>query len=157
MDRVSYIIGKSVHSQRVERQKHNIFYALTGLCYKNVQYLEEIMKLWVNEVHIGPLQYTFVPRANRALNFFADSWNAHPLFSDKNQFSEQLWILWINIQKGELCTYKVSFILIPQVKCFHTVSIFTFNMRIYDYLKHFYSKHRSMWWHHKILVFRLAV
>ena len=44
VDRGSYIIDKSVHSQRVERLKHNAFYAITGLYYKNVQYLEEIMK-----------------------------------------------------------------------------------------------------------------
>ena len=61
----------------------------------------------------------FVPRANRALKFFADSWNAHPLSSEKNRSSEQLWILWMNSQKGELCTYEVSFILIPHMKCFH--------------------------------------
>ena len=64
------------------------------------------------------LQYTFVPHANRALNFFADSWNAHPLSSEKNRSSEQLWILWMNIQKVESCTYTVNFILIPQVKFF---------------------------------------
>ena len=63
------MIGKSVHSQRVEWLKHNVVYAITALYYKNVQYLEEIMKRWVNEVHIGALQYTFVPRANRALDF----------------------------------------------------------------------------------------
>ena len=116
-----YIIDNSVHSQRVERLKRNTFYAITGLYYKNVQYLEEIMKWWVNEVHMGVLQHTFVPRANCALNFFADSWNAHPLSSEKNRSSEQLWILWMNIQKVELCTYTVNFILIPQVKGFHTV------------------------------------
>ena len=97
----------------------NVFYAITWLYYKNVQYLEEIMKRWVSEVHICALRYTFVPWANCALKSLADSWNAHPLSSEKNRSSEQLWILWINIQKGELCTYKVSFILIPQVKCFH--------------------------------------
>ena len=63
----------------------------------------------------------FVPRANRALKFFADSWNAHPLSSEKNRSSEQLWILWMNNQKGELFAYEVSFILIPQVKCFHSL------------------------------------
>ena len=61
----------------------------------------------------------FVLHANRALKFSADSWNAHPLSSEKNRSSGQLWILWMNNQKGELCTYEVSFILIPQVKCFH--------------------------------------
>ena len=62
---------------------------------------------------------TFVPRANHALKFLKDSWNAHPLSIEKNRSSEQLWILWKNIQKGELCTYEVSFIVIPQVKRFH--------------------------------------
>ena len=77
------------------------------------------MKRRVNEVHIGALQYTFVSRANWALKFVADSWNSHPLSIQKNRSSEQLWILWMNSQKGELCTYGVIFILIPQVKCFH--------------------------------------
>ena len=58
----------------------------------------------------------FIPRENRALKFFADSWNGHPLSSEKNRSSEQLWVLWMNSQKGELCFYEVSFILIPQVK-----------------------------------------
>ena len=42
-DRGNYIIGKTVHSQRVERLKHDVVYAITGLYYQNVQYLEEIM------------------------------------------------------------------------------------------------------------------
>ena len=78
------------------------------------------MKRLVNEVNIWALQYTFIPHANRALKCFADSWNNHPLYSEKNRSSEQLWILWVNIQKGKLCTYIVNFIVIPQVKCFHT-------------------------------------
>ena len=63
----------------------------------------------------------FVQCANHALKFFADSWNAHPLSSEKNRSSEQLWIWWMNNQKGELFTYEVSFILIPQAKCFHSL------------------------------------
>ena len=42
--RGSSIIGKSVHSQKVERLKHNVFYAVTGYYYKIIEYLEEIMK-----------------------------------------------------------------------------------------------------------------
>ena len=72
--------------------------------------------------HLGIAVY-FVQCANHALKFFADSWKAHPLSSEKNRSSEQLWILWMNSQKGELCTYEVSFILIPQVKMF---SLFRF-------------------------------
>ena len=58
------------------------------------------MKQRVNEVHIWALQYTFVPRANLALNFFSDSRNAHQLSIEKNRSSEQLWMLWMNIQKA---------------------------------------------------------
>ena len=64
----------------------------------------------------------FVPRANRAFKFFADSWKkSHEvdlLSSEKIRSSEQFWILSMNNQKEELCTYEVSFILIPQVTCF---------------------------------------
>ena len=59
--RGSYIIGKRAHSQRVELLKYNVFYTITALYYKNVQYLEEIMKRWANEVHVWALQYTLPP------------------------------------------------------------------------------------------------
>ena len=63
----------------------------------------------------------FCPPHKSCTEIFADSWNVHPLSSEKNRSSEQLWILWRNIQKRELCTYEVIFILIPHVKRFHTV------------------------------------
>ena len=138
-DRASYIIGKSVHSQRVERLKHNVFYAVNWLYYKNIQYLNEITKWSVTEVHIWALQYTFAPRVNHALTLFEDSWNAHPLSKEKNRSPEQFWILQMNIQKGDLYAYELSSILIPQVKCFHTVFRFLVSTweRIYGYSKHF--------------------
>ena len=51
------------------------------------------MKQESTRFHIWAWQYTFVLRADRALKFFADSWNAHPLSSAKNRSSEQLRIL----------------------------------------------------------------
>ena len=78
------------------------------------------MKPLVDEINVWTLQYTFVPLRKSCTEIFADSWNVHPLSSEKNRSSEHLWILWTNIQKRKLCIYEVIFILIPQVKRFQT-------------------------------------
>ena len=147
------MIGKSVHSQRVEWLKHNVVYAITALYYKNVQYLEEIMKRWVNEVHIGALQYTFVPRANRALDFLqiAETPIHFPVRKTdlQNSFGSCGWIS----KRDNYALTKWVLFLFPRWNVF---TLFRFLVsiwgRIYDYSKHFYSKHRCMWWHNKILV-----
>ena len=57
-------------------------------------------KLWNNESQRGSylgIAVYFVPRANRALKIIADSWNNHLLSSEKSLFSEQLWMLWMNL------------------------------------------------------------
>ena len=60
-DRGGYIIGTSIHSQRVERLRRDVFSSVTRMYYKKCHYLEEIDKLWVSEVHIWALEYTLAP------------------------------------------------------------------------------------------------
>lgn len=60
-DRGGYIIGMSIHSQRVERLRRDVFSSATRMYYKKWHYLEETDKLWVSEVHIWALEYTFAP------------------------------------------------------------------------------------------------
>ena len=119
-DRGSYIIGKSIHSQRVERLKHKIFYADWTLLQKFSISGGNYETMRRRGSYLGIAVY-FCPPHKSCTEIFADSWNVHPLSSEKNRSSEQLWILWRNIQKRELCTYEVIFILIPHVKRFHTV------------------------------------
>ena len=45
-----------------------------------------------NEVHVFCLHYVFVPRLNRQLLQFCDSWNHHHLRSEHGLTPNQLWL-----------------------------------------------------------------
>ena len=67
--RGSYIDGKSIQNQRVERLWRDMFYGVTGFYHEN--------RIWA-------LQYTFLLCINHALKSFADGWNSYPLSSARN-------------------------------------------------------------------------
>ena len=72
-----------------------------------------------NEVHLFCLQYTFLPRINRALTLFIDAWNHHSLSSMQNRTPIQLWISSL-LQSQDIQLTNVSYSL-PTVSNMYTI------------------------------------
>ena len=84
--RRSMITGSSVHNQRIEMHR-----SVTVLYYKLFYFLEHHGLLdHLNEQHLWALQYIFVPRINRSLKGFINSWNNHPIRTAGHKSPHQL-------------------------------------------------------------------